>query len=119
MKRHGKMSLPKCDLTDNKACERILGWQDSVNMVHEEPFILHKNNYIAYELYDRIVNLSDSRRYEFDKGNTRYAGHFSTLNMMEFVLDNFLPENTSPDELDLIVEKISIIHSIRLRNFMS
>ena len=118
LRKHGKLDLPRCDTTDNKECERVTIWQDSNKVKHNEPFKLHKNNFIAYELYERVVSLSDTKEYNWTRNKKSYRGSFPTLSSLEFILSNFLPEETTQDGLDLIIEKISIIHNIRLTNFI-
>ena len=95
-----------------------MSWKDENGVIRNDPFQLHKNNYLPYELYDRIIDLSDTKQYTIIRNNNTYKGNFPTLSAMEFVLSNFIPESTTADELDFILEKISIIHTIRLNNFL-
>ncbi len=118
LKRGKKKSEPKCDKTNNQACEVVLNWKDDDGN-HEEPFQLHKNNFLAYELYERITALSTRDRYEFERNKKMYAGYFPSLSALEFILENYLPDETTQDDLDLIIDKISIIHNIRLNNFLN
>lgn len=118
MQRHGKPSLPLCDTTEGKECELIKSWQDGEGKVHNTPFVLHKSNFIPYELYERIVELGEMHEYKWERNKKQYSGNFPTLGMLEFVLSNFLPEKTTQDGLETIIEKITIIHNIRLRNFI-
>ena len=118
MQRHGKPSLPRCDETEGKECERIKSWVDGNGKVHNTPFVLHKSNFLPYELYNRIVDLSDLKEYKWQRNKKQYSGNFPTLGAMEFVLSNFLPEKTTQDELETIIDKITIIHNLRLNNFI-
>lgn len=109
---------PICDTKDE--CAIVKSWEDD-DGIHREPFQLLPENHLAVELYFRIIGLSDLQSMSWSKGKGKnqkqYTGSFPSLSAMKFVLENFLPRDFDMDEFDLLVEKITLIHSIRYRNF--
>lgn len=111
--------LPLCDKTKGKKCEIVQGWVDEDGERQTKPFQLDKNNHLAMELYGRIISLSDMQEVEWSKGKKMMHGYLPTLSRLEFVFDNFLPDtHKSVDDIDLMIEKIQIIHSIKTRNML-
>ena len=122
---HGERSrgdivdLPLCEKTEGKKCEVIQGWIDEEGNRHKEPFQLHRENHLPMELYGRITSLSELTQYQWQKNKKSYQGYYPTLSSMEFVLENFCPEEyKTADELDLMIDKITTIHNIKMEHML-
>lgn len=114
-----KNSQVKCD--EENLCNRVLSWEDEEGYIHKEPFQLLPQNHLALEMYfERILPLSDYQSISWQKGTGKSAKQYEAtvkgLSSMEFVLEYFLPPDTTVDELDLLIQKIVLIHSIRMGN---
>ncbi len=83
---------------------------------HKDPFNFMPGNMLAMELYDRIIELSPYQEINYAKGanKTPMTLSFPTLDAMDFVFKYFLPSNTTIDEADRLVQKISLIHQLKL-----
>tara|TARA_Y100000034_G_C6856741_1_gene389436 strand:- start:949 stop:1350 length:402 start_codon:yes stop_codon:yes gene_type:complete len=117
--RGDKVDLPLCEKTNGKKCEIIQGWIDEEGVRHTEPFQLHPSNHLPFEMYNRTTQLSELSQFTWQKNDKSYQGYFPSLSALEFVLENFLPdEYKTPDELDLMIEKITLIHSLKMDNML-
>jgi len=71
-------------------------------------------NHLAWELYYRIIQLSRLQEISWQKGKKSMKGYFPTLEKIDFVLEKFVSNDISIDELDFLIEKISLIHNLKL-----
>ena len=110
-------SIPLCDKKNE--CEKVFDWQDDEDIIHKEPFEWIPENNLAWELYDRIVQLSDLQKIEFMKGTKQMSVFVPTLSKMDFILDHYLPNDIRPDDFDFLIDKISTIHQLKLEYRMS
>ena len=70
-------------------------------------------------MYNRTTQLSELSQFTWQKNDKSYQGYFPSLSALEFVLENFLPdEHKTPDELDLMIEKITLIHNLKMDNML-
>jgi hypothetical protein len=106
--------LPLCDKTNGKKCEVVQTWLDGNGQRRTDPFQLHRNNYLAMELYSRITTLSDLQHYEGQKKK----GYYPTISSLDFVLTYFAPKDMDIDDFDLLVKKIQLIHQAMLNNYI-
>ena len=108
-----------CDKTNK--CEVIKHWWeviDGKDVKHDEPFYLYPENNMAMEIYERIVMLSNLQEFQWMRGKKPMRGYYPNLSALPFVLDYYLPPGFSDSEFDLLLEKISYIHTTKLNNFI-
>ena len=116
----GKIDLPLCDKTNGKKCERIRDWQDEeTGEIHDTPFHLLPSNYLAMELYGRIISFSPYQHVEYKKNGKEYKGAIPSITATEFVVDTFMPENFSDNDKQLLIIKILLIHRIKLQYILA
>lgn len=77
-----------------------------------------EENALAFEMHDRIVQLSDLQHLQWQKGKKQMSGYFPTLSKMDFVFTHYLPQSITSDELDFLIEKIAYIHNLKLKHYM-
>ncbi len=102
----------------NTKCERIKSWHDG-EKTRKDPFNFLPGNFLALELYDRITSLSTQQKIHWTKGVGKgarsYFANFPTLDMMEFIFKYYLVEEMSIDDMDDLIDKISLIHALKLK----
>ncbi len=103
-----------CDKTDGMSCEVIQSWQDDTGKIRRDPIQLSKSNHIAFQLYEKTIQLGVLREYHWEHNKKQFRGYFPDLSKVDFILNKYLAPDIDIDELDLILDKIILIHSMKL-----
>ena len=69
-------------------------------------------------MYGRITEISELRKIEYMKGKKQMSVDFPTLGKLDFILKHFAPK-MSIDDFDFLIEKISLIHQLKLQYILS
>ena len=104
---------PLCDRTNNEKCEVVKSYPDTDGEKQVRPFKLLPGNYLAIEVYERTVLISNLTEYSGKKK----TGMYPTLSALPFIVEKIVGD-IGIDEMDLLLDKIQIIHSVRLQNFI-
>lgn len=110
--------MPLCDKSNGESCEVVKSWQDLGLKKHTTPIQLHPANHLAFELWERAMNLGSLREYNFTKGDKKVTAFYPELDALQFVLNNFLPEGLSIDEVDSLIRRIGLIHSLKRQSML-
>jgi hypothetical protein len=62
--------------------------------------------------------LGTLRKYEMVKGEKHITRYYPELDALQFVLDNFLPEGLDIDQIDSLIRKIGVIHSLKRQSLL-
>jgi hypothetical protein len=109
-----KISLPRCDKTEGKECERIPSWSDSDENLRTDPPQLNKGNHLVFELYQRIMNLSPLQKFTFVRNEKQMQAYYPSMESMPFVMEYFAPKDLTIDDFDALLTKLQIIHQHKL-----
>jgi hypothetical protein len=101
-------TAPLCIQSEGQRCERILEWEDEEGKIRKDPPYLSPRNFLALEIYQKIIATSQLQKIEYKKNKQHRIAYLPSLEKLEIYLSLYTPE-MDQDEVDLLLDKIRLL----------